>query len=109
MSREKSLPLPSVERGSCNLHPAPSQSWRGLALAHLASHVLQRRDQPSWRFPLDGFMTRWCSTPSAPGSYASIALAKMPTMILCETRGLQLFWVVRGGIGLNRRLGAELS
>jgi hypothetical protein len=21
------------------------------------------------------------------------------TMILCETRGLQLYWVVRGGIG----------
>jgi hypothetical protein len=32
------------------------------------------------------------------------ALAKVPTMILCETRGLQLFWVVRGGIGLKRRL-----
>lgn len=30
-------------------------------------------------------------------------------MILCETRGLQLFWVVRGGIGLNRRLGAEFQ
>jgi hypothetical protein len=28
-------------------------------------------------------------------------------MILCETRGLQLFWVIRGGIGLTRRLGAE--
>jgi hypothetical protein len=30
-------------------------------------------------------------------------------MILCETRGLQLFWVVRGGIGLKWRLGAELQ
>src|SRR5216683_1090423 len=29
-------------------------------------------------------------------------------MILCETRGLQLFWVIRGGIGLSRRLGAKL-
>lgn len=37
------------------------------------------------------------------------ALAKVPTMILWETRGLQLFWVVRGGIGLIRRLGAELQ
>jgi len=31
-------------------------------------------------------------------SYASKALAKVPTMILCETRGLQLFWVIRGRI-----------
>src|SRR5437870_671687 len=30
-------------------------------------------------------------------------------MILCETRGLQLFWVIRGGIGLTRRLGAKLQ
>src|ERR1700674_4458368 len=30
-------------------------------------------------------------------------------MILSETRGLQLFWVVRGCIGLKRRLGAELQ
>src|SRR6266704_6858962 len=28
---------------------------------------------------------------------------------LCETRGLQLFWVIRGGIGLTRRLGAKLQ
>jgi hypothetical protein len=30
-------------------------------------------------------------------------------MILCETRGLQLFWVIRGGIGLTRRHGAKLQ
>src|SRR6202171_925392 len=30
-------------------------------------------------------------------------------MILCEARGLQLFWVIRGGIGLTRRLGAGLQ
>ena len=34
---------------------------------------------------------------------------KVPTMILCETRGLQLFWVIRGGIGLTRRRGAKLQ
>src|ERR1700693_18453 len=33
----------------------------------------------------------------------------VPTIILCEARGLWLFWVVRGGIGLTRRLGAECS
>ena len=30
-------------------------------------------------------------------------------MILCEARGLQLFSVVREGIGLSRRLGAGLQ
>src|SRR5215471_16140588 len=30
----------------------------------------------------------------------------MPTIILCEARGLWLFWVIRGGIGSTRRLGA---
>src|ERR1700730_4604406 len=54
-------------------------------------------------------MTRWCSTPSAPEATQAYVSAKVPTMILCETRGLQLFWVVRGGIGLNRRLGAEFQ
>ena len=30
-------------------------------------------------------------------------------MILFEARGLWLFWVIRGGIGLTRRLGAGLQ
>ncbi|PYY10468.1 MAG: hypothetical protein DMG69_06515 [Acidobacteria bacterium] len=54
-------------------------------------------------------MTRWLLDAFGSGSYASKALAKVPTMILWETRGLQLFWVVREGIGLKRRLGAELQ
>jgi hypothetical protein len=28
-----------------------------------------------------------------------LAGGNMPIMILCESRGLQLFWVMRGGIG----------
>ena len=39
-------------------------------------------------------------------SRASQALAEVPTIILCEARGLWLFGVIRGGIGLTRRLGA---
>src|ERR1700693_2675718 len=31
----------------------------------------------------------------------------MSTMVLSETRGLWLCWVIRGGIGLTRRLGAH--
>ena len=34
---------------------------------------------------------------------------KVPTIILCEARGLWLFWVIPGGIGLTRRLGAGVS
>jgi hypothetical protein len=34
-------------------------------------------------------------------------VAELPTMVLSETRGLQLSWVMRGGIGLQWRLGAE--
>lgn len=32
--------------------------------------------------------------------------ARVPTIVLSETRGLKLFSVVRGGIGLTKRLGA---
>src|SRR5215469_2453627 len=31
----------------------------------------------------------------------------MSTMVLSETRGLWLFWVIRGGIGFTRRLAAK--
>jgi hypothetical protein len=55
-------------------------------------------------------MTRWCRRVRLRKLRKhSIVLAQVPTMILSETRGLQLFWVVRGGIGLKRRLGAELQ
>jgi len=55
-------------------------------------------------------MTRWCRRVRLRKLRKhSIVLAQVPTMILSETRGLPLFWVVRGGIGLKRRLGAELQ
>jgi hypothetical protein len=54
-------------------------------------------------------MTRWLDAFSSGKLRKQKGWLKVPTMILCETRGLQLFWVVRGGIGLKRRLGAELQ
>jgi hypothetical protein len=42
-----------------------------------------------------------CSKPT------SVAIAKLATMVLSETLGLKLSGVVRGGIGLSQRLGAE--
>jgi hypothetical protein len=52
-------------------------------------------------------MTRWWSTPLGSEATQAEVLAKVPTMILFETRGLQLFWVVRGGIRSNGRLSAD--
>ena len=66
-------------------------------------------DRPgSWRFVLDGFMTPWSFDAFGSGSYASRRVGfSGPTMVLSETRGLQLFWVMRGGIRCIWRLGAE--
>ena len=38
---------------------------------------------------------------------AALAWDNVPTMILCETRGLQLYLVVRGGIGCRGGSGTE--
>jgi hypothetical protein len=62
---------------------------------------------PSCLSQLDGFMKWWCSTPFDSEATQAKRWLKVPTTILCETRGLQLFWVIRGGIGLTRRLGAK--
>ena len=64
---------------------------------------------PSCLSQLNGFMKQWCSTPFGYEATQAKRWLKVPTKILCETRGLQLFWVIRGGIGLTRRLGAELQ
>jgi hypothetical protein len=46
-----------------------------------------------------GFMTPWSFDAFGSGSYASKRVGfRGPTMVLSETRGLQLFWVMRGGI-----------
>src|ERR1700716_1198723 len=62
-------------------------------------------DRPgSWRFVLDGFMTPWSFDAFGSGSYASRRVGfSGPTMVLSETRGLQLFWVMRGGIRSYKR------
>jgi hypothetical protein len=66
-------------------------------------------DKPgSWLLVLDGFMTPGSFDAFGSGSYASKRVGfSGPTMVLSETRGLQLFWVMRGGIRCIWRLGAE--
>jgi hypothetical protein len=57
-------------------------------------------DRPSsLRFVFDGFMTPRSFDAFGSGSYASKRVGfRGPTMVLSETRGLQLFGVMRGGI-----------
>ena len=74
-----------------------------------ARRRLQRRCQPQLFIPTRRFHEAMVLDAIRFRSYASEGLAQVPTMILCETRGLQLFWVIRGGIGLTRRRGAKLQ
>ena len=59
------------------------------------------RTRPSsWRFALDGFMTPWSFDAFGSGSYASKGAGfSGPTMVLSETRGLQLFGLCEGAYG----------
>jgi hypothetical protein len=77
--------------------------------AALAYRRMQRQCQPQWLVPTRRFHEVVVLDAIRFRSYASEGLAEVPTMILCETRGLQLFWVIRGGIGLTRRRGAKLQ
>src|SRR5215468_4391335 len=47
------------------------------------------------------------TTPLESWDWQACAVVTMSTMVLSETRGQWLFWVIRGGIGLTRRLGAK--
>ena len=54
----------------------------------------------SWRFELDGFMTPWWFDAFGSGSFASKCVGFIgPTMVLSETRGLQLFGLCEGAYG----------
>jgi hypothetical protein len=84
------------------LHPAQSQFWRGLW-----ARGVFRADQAVGG-ELDSFMTHGHSTPSVlEATQAKRGGFSGPTMVLSETRGLQLFWVMRGGIRCIWRLGAK--
>src|ERR1017187_5796341 len=76
----------------------PHHTLRGvIGLAALARRAFQRRGSPSCLSQLDGFMKQQCSTPFGYEATQAKRWLKVPTKILCETRGLQLFWVIRGG------------
>jgi hypothetical protein len=103
--QEKILSLPLRERRvMLSLASSPisvlERLWAGRACIP---------DSPSsWQVVLDGFMTSWSFDAFGSGSFASKRVGfSEPTMVLCETRGLQLFWVMRGGIRCIWRLSAE--
>src|ERR1700758_1319489 len=77
-------------------------------LERLRARRVFRTDQAVWLFVLDGFMTPGSFDAFGSGSYASKRVGfSGPTMVLFETQGLRLFWVMRGGIRCIWRLGAE--
>ena len=47
------------------------------------------------------------TTPLESWDWQACAVVTMSTMVLSETRGQWLFWVIRGGIGFTRRLSAK--
>ena len=76
----------------------------------LARRAFQRRGRPQLLVPTDWFHeTVALDAIRFPKLRKQKRWLKVPTTILYETRGLQLSSVIRGGIGLTRRLGAELS
>src|ERR1017187_11003317 len=110
MSRKKASPRPSGRCGYGDLHPAPPHSLEGLLVWPLWLAARSSGNaNPSCLSQLDGFMKQRCSTPFGYEATQAKRWLKVPTKILCETRGLQLFWVIREGIGLTRRLGAQLQ
>src|ERR1017187_10747 len=110
MSRKKASPRPSGRCGYGDLTSSPTTLLEGLLVwpLWLAAHS-SGEASPSCLSQLDGFMKQRCSTPFGYEATQAKRWLKVPTKILCETRGLQLFWVIRGGIGLTRRLGAKTS
>jgi hypothetical protein len=65
--KKKILPLPSEETWMLSLASSPVSSPGGvLVLAVLGSPAYFSETNPVDGSHSDGFMTRWCSTPSAP-------------------------------------------
>src|ERR1035437_5095353 len=108
--KEKSFSPPLGKMRVWWLTSSPTTLLEGLLVwpLWLAAHS-SGEARPSCLSQLDGFMKQRCSTPFGYEATQAKRWLKVPTKILCETRGLQLFWVIRGGIGLTRRLGAKLQ
>src|ERR1017187_3434188 len=99
--KEKSFSPPLGKMRVWRLTSSPTTLLEGLLVwpLWLAEHS-SGEASPSCLSQLDGFMKR-CSTPFGYEATQAKRWLKVPTKILCETRGLQLFWVIRGGLILN--------
>src|ERR1039457_5029390 len=107
VKKKKKSPPPRKKRGGgCGSTPT-SSSGSSLSIEGLLVWPLwlaadfSGDTNPSCLSQLNGFMKQWCSTPFGYEATQANRWLKVPTTILCETRGLQLFWVIRGGIGLR--------
>ena len=110
MSRKNSSPSPPGIRKGCDLHPAPSPFVEGFWFCHFGSPRISAA-MPTPVARIQGMVSsrRGRLTPIRREATQAQVLALVPTIILCEARGLWLFWVIRGGIGLTRRRDAESS
>ena len=109
MSRKKSFPFPSGDLLLACIQPRP---LRGGVFGF--RRFGSPRISAAMPTPVDHFQVMFHVSVGA-RRHSVTKLRKpmcwlpVPTIILCEARGLWLFWVIRGGIGLTRRLGAECS
>jgi hypothetical protein len=87
MSRKKLLPAPLREGVDVVTYIQPCHILRGVGLVALACRRLQRQ-HPPLLVPTRRFHKAVVFDAIRFRSYASEVLAKVPTMILCEARGL---------------------
>src|ERR1039457_2678221 len=91
--KEKSFSPPLGKMRVWRLTSSPTTLLEGLLVwpLWLAAHS-SGEASPSCLSQLDGFMKQRCSTPFGYEATQAKRWLKVPTKILCETRGLQLFW-----------------
>src|ERR1700675_6757 len=98
MSRKNTSPLLSVRSRNGDLHPGPLLLGEDFGFTLWIAACFSGHANPSRWSPLSGFMERWRLTPISYEATQAKGLASVPTIILCEARGLWLFWVVRGAV-----------
>src|ERR1039457_7652870 len=91
--KEKSFSPPLGKMRVWRLTSSPTTLLEGLLVwpLWLAAHS-SGEASPSCLSQRDGFMKQRCSTPFGYEATQAKRWLKVPTKILCETRGLQLFW-----------------
>jgi len=110
MSRTNSPPPLRGKMRTGDLHPAPPPSWRGFWFCRCGSPRCSAAMPTPVAYPRPTVSCNgWCSTPFGPEATQAQRWLKCQPSSYVRLEGLWLFWVIRGGIGLTRRLRAECS